>query len=30
MMSWDTVVLALAAMTLLTIWWVIEGGDDES
>lgn len=30
MMSWDTVVLTLAAMTLLTIWWVIEGGDDDT
>jgi len=30
MMSWDTFVLTLAACTLLTIWWVIEGNDDDT
>ena len=29
-MAWDTVVLSLAACTLLTIWWVIEGNDDDT
>jgi len=28
MMSWDTVVLAFAAMLILVYWWEIKGDDE--
>jgi len=30
MMSWDTVVLAFAAMCVLVYWWEIKGDDDDT